>query len=167
MARHIQTGRRLARIGMRFLSVLVLLVLAWCLLPWGGGCVSGMATPMGQKEIRFYKEGTAWYADVPGHAQRENRMVAGADTLIDRFAAGAESLRVTVSSDLPSPHPYQIRLLRLQHDRYGAVYRAEIRGKWIPRVIWLCNVTHTVFEGDHPKVIYVHSITPEPLTTNH
>ncbi len=161
MMRHSQVGLRLARIGMWTLSVLVFLVLAWCLVPWGGGCTSGMATPMGQKDIRFYKEGTAWYADVPGHSQQENRMVAGADTLIDRFADGAGALRVTVSSDLPSPQPYQIRLLRLQHDRFGAVYRAEIRGKWIPGVIWLCNVTHTVFDGDHPKVIYVHAITPE------
>ena len=153
---------RLMRIGIGFLAALLALFLAWCLLPLGGGCMSdGMATPMGRKEIRFYKEGSAWYADVAGHTQSENRMVAGADTLIERFAEGAQAIRVTLSSDLPNPAPHIIRLRRIEHDAYGAVYRVEIRGKWIPNVAWLCNVTHTVFDGDHPKDIYIHEIVPE------
>lgn len=40
------------------------------------------------KELRFYKEGAEWFADVPEHTQAENRMVAGADVLIESFANG-------------------------------------------------------------------------------
>lgn len=38
-------------------------------------------TRVERKELRFYKDGDGWYADVAGHTQAQNRMVAGADRL--------------------------------------------------------------------------------------
>ena len=35
--------------------------------------------------IRFYKKHNAWYADVAEHTEAENRMVAGADTFLEKI----------------------------------------------------------------------------------
>lgn len=110
------------------------------------------------KELRFYKEGAEWFADVPEHTQAENRMVAGADVLIESFANGGNEVRIVLSADIDDPDPYQIRLKRIEHDCWGATYLAHIKGCLLPRAAWLCNVTHTVFGGEHPKTIYIHSI---------
>lgn len=39
----------------------------------------------------------------------------------------------------------------------GATYLAKVKGRFMVRPAWLCNVTHTVL-GEHPKTIYIHSI---------
>ena len=44
-------------------------------------------TSVRNKELRFYKDGDGGFADVAGHTQAQNRMVARADRLIERFAA--------------------------------------------------------------------------------
>ena len=35
---------------------------------------------------------------------------------------------------------------------------ARNKGFLLPRPAWLCNVTHTVFGGEHPRTIYIHSV---------
>ena len=115
-------------------------------------------TSVRNRELRFYKDGDGWFADVAGHTQSQNRMVAGADKLIERFAGGRDEVRVLLSADISDPDEYQIKLHRIEHDFSGATYWVSggKRFATIP-VAWLCNVTHTVF-GEHPKDIYIHSI---------
>ena len=110
------------------------------------------------KQLRFYKSGNAWFADVPEHTQAQNRMVAGADTLIESFAQGGNEVNVVLSADINDPDAYQIKMIRIEHDPWGATYLANIKGCALPRPAWLCNVTHTVFGGEHPRTIYIHSI---------
>ena len=110
------------------------------------------------KQLRFYKSGNAWFADVPEHTQAQNRMVAGADTLIESFAQGGNEVNVVLSADIDDPDAYQIKMIRIEHDPWGATYLANIKGCALPRPAWLCNVTHTVFGGEHPRTIYIHSI---------
>ncbi|MDY3228546.1 MAG: DUF6717 family protein [Kiritimatiellia bacterium] len=115
-------------------------------------------TSVRNKELRFYKEDGEWYADVAEHTQAENRMVAGADALIESFARGGNEVRIVLSADVDDPNPYQIKLKRIEHDAWGATYLAHIKGFLLPRPAWLCNVTHTVFGGEHPRTIYIHSV---------
>ena len=51
---------------------------------------TGVDTSTVRKEIRFYRSGTEWFADVPQHTKAENQMVAGADTLLDEVSDGAD-----------------------------------------------------------------------------
>jgi len=110
------------------------------------------------KSLRFFKQDGEWYADVPGHTLAQNRMVAGADTLLEGFARGGNEVTVVMSADIKDPDVYQVKLNRIEHDAWGGTYLAHITGHLLPRPAWLCNVTHDVFGGEHPKTIYIHSI---------
>lgn len=115
-------------------------------------------TSVRNKNLRFYKQGSSWYADVPNHTMAENRMVAGADTLLESMAGGGDEVCVCLSADIEDPDAYRIKMRRIEHDPWGATYLAQIQGCALPRPAWLCNVTHDVFGGEHPKTIYIHSI---------
>ena len=117
-------------------------------------------TAVVDKSLLFYKDGLGWFADVEGHTQSQNLMVMGADKLIEGFSGGKPGVVVRVSADCENPKPYLVRLRRIEHDPFGATYLAFIKGKTLPRPAWLCNVTHTVFGGEHPKRIYIHEIKP-------
>ena len=115
--------------------------------------------------LTFYREKDCWYADVPGHTQAQNQMVAGADRLIESFDRGRGRVEVVMSSDVTAPRPYLVRLHRIEHDPFGATYWASsgdasdaprLSFAAIP-IAWLCNVTHDVF-GEHPRDIYIHAI---------
>lgn len=116
-------------------------------------------TEVRNKELLFYRDGKGWYADVMGHTQAQNAMVAGADALIEGFSGGKPGVIIRVSSDCPDPDPYTIRLKRILHDPFGGTYLAFLPGKRLPRPAWICNVTHTVF-GEHPKQIFIHDVRP-------
>ncbi|MBR1920481.1 MAG: hypothetical protein IJ829_00600 [Kiritimatiellae bacterium] len=118
-------------------------------------------TSVVQKEIRFYKESGRWYADVPQHTQAQNQMVAGADALLDALADGRGRVAVVLSADVADPGDWRMWLHIVEHDRYGATYRVTVAGEPATRLIWLCNVMHTVFGGEHPTDVYVHSISVE------
>ena len=128
---------------------------------------SSLRSSTSHRDLRltFYREEGCWYADVPGHTQSQNQMVAGADRLIESFDSGRGRLKVVMSSDVDDPRPYLVRLHRIEHDPFGATYWASsgdapdaprISFATIP-VAWLCNVTHDVF-GEHPRDIYIHAI---------
>ena len=118
----------------------------------------GVDTSVVRKELRFYRDGTEWYADVKGHNKAENRMVAGADDLLDMFSDGKDEIVITFSSDVQAPDDWKIHLHLFSHDKFGATYKVNRKDSAIPFLAWLCNVTHTVFGGEHPTDIYVHSI---------
>ncbi len=120
---------------------------------------TGIDTSVEKREVRFYKDGGNWYADVPQHTQAQNQMVAGADLLLDYVACGGNGVSVVLSADIPSPGEWLMHLHIVEHDRFGATYSVRDAGQEPTRLIWLCNVMHTVFGGEHPEDIYIHSIS--------
>ena len=72
-----------------------------------------VSTRVERKSLRFYRQGTEWFADVAGHTQAQNQMVAGADTLLDVMSDGGSEVKVVLSADLdnaehrqkPDVHP--------------------------------------------------------------
>lgn len=119
--------------------------------------------------ISFYKKRTCWYAEVPEHTESQNLMVSGADTMCEVLAQGHK--RVTVEA---VGHEGGINidgslltLEKLEQSVYGAtyaMYAPDAEGKRLPkgmpRECWLCNVTKTVFGGNHPRYIEVLSVEP-------
>ena len=118
-------------------------------------------TSVAMKAVAVYKEGGRWFADVPQHSQAENEMVAGADALLDAFAQGGRRVAVTLSADVASPGAWRLHLHLVEHDRFGATYRVAVAGQEETRLVWLCNVMHTVFGGEHPVDVYIHSVEAE------
>ena len=124
-----------------------------------------------EKEIRFFKQDSKWYADVPNHSLEENEMVMGADIALDYISNGKEEVLLTVTDEYPG-YNAPLELTRKEHDDEGAYYTvsgllfldfmiscSEMSGNMPMREefkpeIWICNVTHDIF-GEHPKNIYV------------
>ena len=90
-------------------------------------------TSVRNKTLRFFKQGTEWYADVPNHTLAQNRMVAGADTLLESMAHGGREVCVCMSADVEDPDAYRIKMKRIEHDPWGATYLAQLRGCALPR----------------------------------
>ena len=128
-------------------TVVIGALLACCFLR---SRTTGVDTSTVCKEIRFYRSGTEWFADVPQHTKAENQMVAGADT---------HEVFVVLSSDIPNPDEWKLHLHIVEHDKFGATYKVKAAGQEGVQIAWLCNVMHTVFGGEHPTDIYIHSIT--------
>ena len=146
------------RIG--FLSVAgTLLALAIALCFFLRTRTQGVDTSTEMRSLRFYRSGAEWFADVPQHTQAENQMVAGADTLLDEVSGGSDEVKVVISSDIANPSEWKLHLHLVEHDKYGATYKVVAAGREGFHLAWLCNVAHTVFGGEHPKDIYVHSIS--------
>jgi hypothetical protein len=109
---------------------------------------------------RFYKEGGSWYIDLPeylaqGGSLGELQMVAGADTMLDRMAGGAEEVWL-----LFSPVPFDgadelVMTARCAPEVSGAYYLLkQYEGQYIEQPMWLCGVTDFVF-GELPSHIYI------------
>ena len=137
-------------------TVVIGALLACCFLR---SRTTGVDTSTVRKEIRFYRSGTEWFADVPQHTKAENQMVAGADTLLEEVSDGADEVFVVLSSDIPNPDEWKLHLHIVEHDKFGATYKVKAAGQEGVQIAWLCNVMHTVFGGEHPTDIYIHSIT--------
>ena len=131
-------------------------VLACCLFR---ARTEGADTSTVRKELRFYRSGSEWFADVPQHTKAENQMVAGADTLLDEVSGGADQVKVVLSSDVATPDEWKLHLHLVEHDVYGATYKVKAAGQDGSQLAWLCNVMHTVFGGEHPTDIYIHTIS--------
>ena len=119
------------------------------------------------KNVRFYKinEGPdqGWYADVPNHTLEDNEMVAGSDVFleeVDTLLGSHGEVHITVSDD-NAPGTFLAKLIRKDHDDFGATYiltgpaaeQHEVTGF----ELWICNVTHDVL-GGHSRSIYIHEI---------
>ena len=137
-------------------TVVIGALLACCFLR---SRTAGVDTSTVRKELRFYRSGTEWFADVPQHTKAENQMVAGADTLLEEVSGGAGEVFVVLSSDIPNPDEWKLHLHIVEHDKYGATYKVKVAGRDGTQLAWLCNVMHTVFGGEHPTDIYIHSIS--------
>lgn len=121
------------------------------------------------KKIRFYKENSKWYADVPQHTKAENVMVLGSDAFLDCLSwylsakneKRVDEIMITIVDG--KPDKYLFHLLRYAHNGYGANYmiissHEGEKFKMCVDKLWLCNVMHTVCR-EHPKDIYITEIS--------
>ena len=106
------------------------------------------------KQVAFYKDEEGWFAEVAGHTKAQNRMVAGADKFLEKMSGGHRRLRITVAAGEAPVDGWFAKLTRVEHDPFGATYLCRVKGWLLPRIAWLCNVTHTVF-GEHPRKIWI------------
>lgn len=140
-------------------------------------------------QLGFYrKDNGEWYASVPQHKEYANRMVCGADKLCETIAGGGNSVTAVLSAEEiikdehGKPRKPMMELHLMHHDSFGGVYRVVAMqgrnlfdgffrtllmkipfiGESLGNMIWLCNVTHTVFGGGHPSVIYLYDAFPSP-----
>ena len=124
-------------------------------------------TTVVNKRIVFLKDDAGWYADMEG-TRAQNAMVSGADAMIEALSGGGDRVEVVFSSDVAKPGEHMMKLHRVEHDKWGATYRItsgnageapRFRGMLGLPLAWLCNQTHRFIGGDHPKDIYVHTVT--------
>jgi len=111
--------------------------------------------------LNFYKESSnKWYVDLPEWPGEKAalEMVAGADTMLDYMAEGANKVRMYFSLE-PFDGCDKLEFIRLATDiGEGAYYKfKDFRGIEINLEMWLCDVTTFVFDG-FPKILYVTSI---------
>ncbi len=119
------------------------------------------------KRIVFLKDDAGWYADMEG-TRAQNAMVSGADTMIEALSGGSRCVEMCFSSDVEQPGDHIMHLHRVEHDPWGATYRVgngnageapRFSGILGLHLAWLCNQTHRFIGGEHPKDIFVHSIS--------
>lgn len=110
------------------------------------------------KSLRFYKEDSKWYADVPQHTKEENEMVCGADNILEIASEGTSEVTVRFALTEDVCPFYLAKLTMKGHDpNDGAFYTvtgplAETYGGVFEA--YLCNVVHTVL-GEHPQEIFI------------
>ena len=124
-------------------------------------CLYMRKLPQPMKTHTFYKEEHGgWFIDLPEYLQQggskgDLAMVAGADTMLDRIASGAN--RVTISIDTkPFENADELKLLEVCAPSMGGGYylMKSFEGKQVNQQMWLCDVTNFVF-GYLPEKIYV------------
>lgn len=106
------------------------------------------------KEYRFYKDDDGWFIDLPSFPGPKSAlaMVAGADTLLDKFNDGSNEVMIDLSTKQPE-HGVINKFVRTKKNGIfgGADYDYD------GHAFWLCPVTLYVF-GRYPKVIYFNII---------
>ena len=79
-------------------------------------------------------------------------MVNGADTFLDVITSDDMTASIAISEEEPTEGTYST-LRMIDHDDYGATYQVENCSLY-DKTIWLCNVAHLFFNGEHPDYIY-------------
>lgn len=104
----------------------------------------------------FYRENNGrWYIDFPefingGYGSKANlQMVAGADKMLEGLAPNG---KVTLTFSNRITENYKFCLKRIFADPWGATY---VINRFPFKRVWLCNVSKFIFQGSHPKLIYV------------
>lgn len=111
--------------------------------------------------IRFYREGSRWYADLPeyiqaGGTKEDCEMVCGADEWLEIISQGESEVTLRIDSE-PFEAAEFLKLESVDTDALfeGAYYRVQsYKGiDYSHRNMWLCPVTLFVF-GKYPDKIY-------------
>jgi hypothetical protein len=115
------------------------------------------------RQHRFVKEQSQWYIDLPeylesGGSKGDLQMVAGADTMLDIIASGANEVTLHLDTE-PFENADELRLTELCDPILGGgYYHLELfEGKKVQQDMWLCEVTRFVF-NDIPQWIYVRRV---------
>lgn len=112
------------------------------------------------RTFKFVKEGKLWYVDLPEYPgdRADLQMVAGADTLLDRYSQGKSIVTMNVSKDA---FVGSDALLKLADLSAGADYVIEaLKGEPIDLSVWLCDVMLFVY-GYFPEILYIKQIDNE------
>lgn len=114
--------------------------------------------------MRFYKEASGWYADVPNWPgpKAALAMVWGADTFLDYLSNGVGEVAVSVS-DKELDNYSKLQWVHDNHYGDGAHYKTDINGR--DHILWLCAVTEFVM-GGMPKHIWYSRISPNHLKSS-
>ncbi len=102
----------------------------------------------------FVKDFGKWYIELPEYdgSREDLRMVAGADTWLDRLSD--DSNRVTMKISVSEVLENKIDKLFEVPVFGGAYYIArKLNGRQVRHRMWLCPVTQFVF-GEYPGAIY-------------
>lgn len=102
------------------------------------------------KTLKFNKEGSLWYVDLPEWTgdKKDLLMVAGADKLLDRLCAGNNTVSLLVSEENPMDESFDKMTKMVETPIFGgAVYLTRY---W---PIWLCKVAAFIY-NKMPDVLY-------------
>lgn len=113
------------------------------------GKIAGNKTEL---NMRFYKEGFMWYADVVGWPGPKDMllMVDGADTFLDYLSRQGEEVTLDLSLD-PKAGYEVLNYIHPHPAGDGAYYIADMNGS--EHKLWLCGVTEFVF-GYMPEEVW-------------
>lgn len=106
--------------------------------------------------FEFEKESNGkWYAIIPDwpYDHEELEMVDGADELLDSLTTDDRLVSIEVETEEPAADGYVTYTL-VDHDDYGGTYVTDDQNVEVKK-IWLCNVMHFAFEGEHPEILYI------------
>lgn len=106
------------------------------------------------RRVDFEKNNGKWYVikeDYEGDYE-DLEMVDGADTFLDVITTDDIIASIQLYEEEPKSGTYSV-LRMLDHDDYGATYQVENCEQY-DKTVWLCNVAHLFFHGEHPENIY-------------
>jgi hypothetical protein len=110
------------------------------------------------KRLRFYREETnRWYVDIPEWegSKSDLEMVAGADTMLEYFSEGEDSVWLYISDEYFENSDYLSFQRMADEIGNGAFYvMKKYRGIELNLDLWLCDVTLFVL-GKFPEKIYL------------
>ena len=122
-------------------------------------------------DIRFYREGKEWYADIPEYINSGGRksdllMVDGADTLLEKLSGKNNHITLRISKKKFKEATISMRREKTEKREEIIAYESrsendegvwyevlELNGKTSDHKFWLCPVTVYVF-GDFPEEIF-------------
>ena len=106
------------------------------------------------RTIDFEKIDNRWYVvfdDYEGSSE-DLEMVDGADVFLDCITTDGLYASIELFDNEPTTGSCSVLRL-IDHDDYGATYQVE-NCEYFDRTVWLCNVTHLFFGGEHPEMVY-------------
>lgn len=110
------------------------------------------------KKLRFYKDETGWWVDLPEYIEAEGDpadlgMVCGADDFLDKICNGENEIFLIFNTEEEVNTTKFFTYLQLCEDIptwTGKYYKESSTGD----IMWLCDVTKFVFNGEFPPVIW-------------
>lgn len=117
---------------------------------------------MENRKFKFYKDvDSKWYVDLPewNGDKWELEMVCGADTMLELFGQGDDTVHLTISlTPIESENDeltYKLTKIQDTPDLGGALYMLkEYYGIEYNLEVWLCHVLTWLFKTN-PDIIYI------------
>ena len=105
-------------------------------------------------KIRFYREDTRWYADIPsyieeGGNQADLEMVLGADIWLDILSQYGTEITLEISTEEQEDWDFIEYQKQNEFDDMEGVYQDHKSG----HLMWLCKITIWLL-GNYPDKIY-------------
>ena len=114
--------------------------------------------------IPYYKKGGDWYVDYTLLPEVQNKLLAGAEILCEALADGAKRIKVGMMlSEKPIEVEEALIVLRKSWQsnfgaHYGVTEGKAMKGKKVPREIWIGNARRGVFYGVFSQYIYIANV---------